>query len=67
MPNCFAIDTATPRPRALNEAVGSKPSSLTNKSPFWFNFFATLLSEIKGVKTSPSDIIFDVLTGKRNE
>ena len=33
MPSAFAIDTAMTSPRALNEPVGSRPSSLTRISP----------------------------------
>ena len=33
MPSAFAIDTAMTRPRALNEPVGRRPSSLTRNSP----------------------------------
>ena len=33
MPSAFAIDTAMTSPRALNEPVGSRPSSFTRSSP----------------------------------
>ena len=33
MPSAFAIETASASPRALNEPVGSRPSSLTRISP----------------------------------
>ena len=52
MPSALPIDTAITRPRALNEPVGSRPSSLTMISPPPI-FFDSFGSRISGVVTSP--------------
>ncbi len=52
MPSGLAIDTAMTRPRALNEPVGNRPSSLTMISPPPI-FAASLGNRISGVATSP--------------
>src|SRR5215469_15241931 len=52
MPSALPIDTAITRPRALNEPVGSRPSSLTMISPPP-NFRASFGRRISGVMTSP--------------
>ena len=51
-PSAFAIDTAITRPRALNEPVGRRPSSLTMMSPPP-SFFASFGSMMSGVASSP--------------
>jgi hypothetical protein len=52
MPSAFAIDTAITRPRALNEPVGRRPSSLTMISPPP-SFLASRGREMSGVASSP--------------
>ena len=52
IPNCFAMDTAMARPRALNDPVGRRPSSLTS-SPLVARLSAVFASAMIGVSGSP--------------
>jgi hypothetical protein len=52
MPSALPIETAITKPRALNEPVGSRPSSLTMISPPLI-FLASFGNRISGVVTSP--------------
>ena len=57
-PSSLAIDTASASPRALNEPVGRRPSSLTRISPPLASRPAMRGSGISGVITSPSETTF---------
>ena len=66
--NCFAIETAIANPLALNEEVGSNPSSLIRTVELKLKFFKVLSNLISGVTTSPKEIRFSFFsTGNINE
>ena len=54
-PSSFAMDTASASPRALNEPVGSRPSSFTSNAP---RLPSGRERGMRGVVTSPSEIRF---------